>query len=62
MEPPLYTSIYRFDNARLVNTHTFGAYAAKSPVQRLQRVSGGRLFSHYTDSSEAVWATAESVR
>lgn len=54
---PLYNSIYQFDDSMLVNTHSYGAYAAKSPVQHLQRVSGGHLFGHYLDSFEAVWAT-----
>ncbi|MBY8863191.1 helix-turn-helix domain-containing protein [Nocardia sp. CA2R105] len=54
---PLYNSIYRFDDTMLVNTHSYGAYAAKSPVQHLQNVSGGRLFSYYRDSFEAVWKT-----
>ncbi|MFE3796958.1 helix-turn-helix domain-containing protein [Nocardia tengchongensis] len=55
----LYNSIYRFDESMLVNTHSYGAYAAKSPVQHLQQVQGGHLFSYYHDSFEAVWATAE---
>lgn len=58
---PLYASLYRFDGSMLVNTHTFGAYAAKSPVQHLQQVPGGRLFSLYTHSFEQVWATGRPV-
>ncbi len=54
---PLYNSIYRFDDSMLVNTHSYGAYAARSPVQHLQRVPGGQLFDFYLDSFEAVWAT-----
>ncbi|AHH17644.1 hypothetical protein NONO_c28520 [Nocardia nova SH22a] len=54
---PLYNSIYRFDDSMLVNTHSYGAYAARSPVQHLQRVPGGQLFDYYLDSFEAVWAT-----
>jgi transcriptional regulator with XRE-family HTH domain len=54
---PLYNSIYRFDDSMLVNTHSYGAYAAKSPVQYLQRVPGGHLFDYYRSSFEAVWAT-----
>lgn len=54
-QTPLYNSIYRFDDSMLVNTHSFGAYAAKSPVQHFQRVRGGRLFTYYMDSFEAVW-------
>ncbi len=52
---PLYNSLYRFDDSMLVNTHSYGAYAAKSPVQHLQHVPGGRLFSYYMESFEAVW-------
>lgn len=54
---PLYNSIYRFDGSMLVNTHSYGAYAAKSPVQHLQRVPGGQLFDYYMKSFEAVWST-----
>ncbi|WP_157224056.1 XRE family transcriptional regulator [Nocardia paucivorans] len=54
---PLYNSIYRFDDSMLVNTHSYGTYAARSPVQHLQRVPGGHLFGYYTESFEAVWAT-----
>ena len=54
----LYNSLYRFDNDLLVNTHTFGAPAAQSPVLHLRRVSGGRLFSHYLSSFDRVWSTA----
>ncbi|MEV0343188.1 helix-turn-helix transcriptional regulator [Nocardia sp. NPDC050713] len=53
----LYNSIYRFGDSMLVNTHSYGAYAAKSPVQHLQQIPGGRLFSYYQDSFEAVWKT-----
>lgn len=54
---PLYNSIYRFDDSMLLNTHSYGAYAAKSPVQHLQKVPGGHLFKYYLESFEAVWAT-----
>ncbi|MBO0856178.1 MAG: XRE family transcriptional regulator [Nocardia sp.] len=53
----LYNSIYRFGDSMLVNTHSYGAYAAKSPVQHLQKVPGGRLFDYYLESFEAVWKT-----
>jgi transcriptional regulator with XRE-family HTH domain len=58
---PLYASLYRFDGSMLVNTHTYGAYAARSPVQHLQQVPGGRLFSLYTNSFEQVWAAGRPV-
>lgn len=54
-QTPLYNSVYRFDDSMLVNTHSYGAYAAKSPVQHLQSVRGGRLFNYYMDSFKAVW-------
>lgn len=60
-DTPLYTSIYRFDDNMLVNTHVYGAYAARAPVQHLQRVPGGRLFTLYADSFEQVWATGRPV-
>ncbi|MBF6262896.1 helix-turn-helix transcriptional regulator [Nocardia farcinica] len=55
---PLYNSIYRFDDSMLVNTHSYGAYAARSPVIHVERVPGGHLFGYYVQSFEAVWATA----
>ncbi|MBF6368921.1 XRE family transcriptional regulator [Nocardia puris] len=58
---PLYNSIFRFDDSLLVNTHSYGAYAAKSPVQHLQRVPGGQLFSYYMESFEAVWSLGRAV-
>lgn len=58
---PLYNSIYRFGDSLLVNTHSYGAYASKSPVQHLQKVPGGRLFAYYMDSFEAVWKTGRTV-
>ncbi|MFQ6231137.1 helix-turn-helix domain-containing protein [Nocardia sp. NPDC002869] len=57
----LYNSIYRFGDSMLVNTHSYGAYAAKSPVQHLQKVPGGRLFAYYMDSFEAAWKTGRPV-
>jgi transcriptional regulator with XRE-family HTH domain len=57
-QTPLYNSLFRFDGSMLLNTHGYGAYAAKSPVQHLQRVPGGKLFDYYLESFEAVWAVA----
>ncbi|WP_310961569.1 XRE family transcriptional regulator [Nocardioides terrisoli] len=54
---PLYTSIYRFDEQLLVNTHTYGSSAAHNPVLHLHRVPGGRLFDHYMQAFDRVWAT-----
>lgn len=47
----LYNLIYRFDDELLVNTHVYGAMAARSPVLRLRWIMGGRLFDHYMASS-----------
>jgi len=54
----LYNSIFRFDDDVLVNTHAYGAVAAKSPVMHIRRIAGGRLFDHYTASFERVWEMA----
>lgn len=58
----LYNSIYRFDDDLLVNTHTYGAPAAQSPVMHLHRLPGGRLFDHYRSSFERVWELAQDRR
>jgi transcriptional regulator with XRE-family HTH domain len=57
----LYNSIYRFDDDLLINTHAYGAVAAKSPVMHVRRIVGGRLFSHYIASFERVWDEAEPL-
>lgn len=57
-ETTLYNSIFRFDDDVLVNTHAYGAVAAKSPVMHVRRIAGGRLFSHYMESFERVWEEA----
>lgn len=57
----LYASQYRFDGSMLVNSHTFGSYAAQAPVLHLQRVPGGRLFDFYGRAFERVWATGEPL-
>jgi transcriptional regulator with XRE-family HTH domain len=54
----LYNSIYRFDDNLLVNTHVYGAGAPQSPVLHYRRLPGGRLFSHYMESFDRVWAVA----
>ena len=51
----LYSSLFRFDDAVLVNTHVYGAPASHSPVLHIQRIPGGRIFSHYIDSFESTW-------
>lgn len=57
----LYASLFRFDESMLVNTHTYGAYAARSPVLHLRRVPGGQLFDYYDRAYDRVWATAEAI-
>jgi transcriptional regulator with XRE-family HTH domain len=57
----LYNSIFRFDDELLVNTHAYGAVAAKSPVMHVRRIAGGRLFPHYMSSFERVWDGAEPL-
>lgn len=53
----LYASIYRADDVVLVNTHVYGSPAGQSPLLRLRRIPGGRVFDHYMRSFERVWAT-----
>jgi transcriptional regulator with XRE-family HTH domain len=57
----LYASQYRFDESMLVNSHTYGSYAAQAPVLHLRRVPGGRLFNYYDRAFERVWATGEPL-
>lgn len=57
----LYASQYRFDDSMLINNHTYGSWAARSPVMHLRRVPGGQLFDYYSRGFERVWATGESV-
>lgn len=56
----LYSSIYRFDDQMLVNTHIYGLPAAHAPVMHLRRLSAGDLFDTYADTFERVWVTAAS--
>lgn len=57
----LYNSIFRFDDTVLANAHTIGAPASHSPVLHLQRVPGGRLFTHYMSGFEYTWDRATVV-
>lgn len=57
----LYASIFRFDDVLLANPHAYGASASQSPVLHINRIPGGRLFSHYMDSYDRVWATARPL-
>lgn len=57
----LYNSLFRYDGHLLVNTHSYGAPAAQSPVLYLRQVPGGRLFDHYLGSFDRVWQTAHPL-
>jgi hypothetical protein len=57
----LYASIFRFDDVLLANPHAYGASASQSPVLHINRIPGGRLFSHYLDSFERIWSTGQDL-
>lgn len=54
----LYNSLYRFDDALLVNTHVYGVTAAQAPLLHLRRLDGGTLFDTYLRSFQAAWDEA----
>jgi transcriptional regulator with XRE-family HTH domain len=54
----LYNSLFRFDDALLVNTHVWGLSAYSAPLLHLRRQSDGGLFDTYAQSFGAVWAQA----
>ncbi|HUZ37155.1 MAG TPA: hypothetical protein VMV17_12575 [Streptosporangiaceae bacterium] len=56
-DTPLYSSIYRFDDDMIVNTHVYGILAAYIPTMHLRR-SDGAYFGTYLESFERVWASA----
>jgi hypothetical protein len=45
----------------LVNTHVYGAPAARSPVMHLRKQQPCGLFDHYAASFERIWATTEGA-
>jgi len=55
----LYNSIYRFDDAMLVNAHVYGTNAYSAPVLHLRRRLKGGLFDTYLQSFEAVWTLSK---
>jgi hypothetical protein len=57
----LYTSIFRFDDELLVNTHLFGTPAASSPVLHLRSSGGGPIAVNVMKSFERVWSQARPV-
>ena len=54
----LYSTIYRFDDDMLVNTHSYGSPAYMSPVLHLHRRPSSSLFGTYERSFELVWHSA----
>ncbi|QAY69738.1 XRE family transcriptional regulator [Xylanimonas protaetiae] len=56
----LYASLFRFDDALLVNPHALGAPAGHSPILHINRIPGGRLFAHYMESFEQTWQAASA--
>jgi hypothetical protein len=57
----LYTSIYRFDDELLANTHVYGFPAAHAPVMHVRRLSAGVLFETYAESFAKVWTGARAA-
>jgi len=57
----LYSSIFRFDDELLVNTHLFGTPAARSPVLHLRSTGGGPIAVNVMNSFERVWSHARPV-
>ncbi len=58
----LYASLFRFDDALLVNPHAYAAPAGQSPVLHLNRIPGGRVVDHYLTSFDAVWNSGVTVQ
>lgn len=56
----LYSSIFRFDDDLLVNTHLFGNPATDSPVIHL-RVGRGSIAENVLRSFERVWDQARAL-
>ncbi len=54
----LYNSLFRYDDNLLVNLHIFGQPASANPVFHLRRADASGWFDSYTESFEAVWASA----
>ncbi|MEU4193618.1 helix-turn-helix transcriptional regulator [Kribbella sp. NPDC026611] len=57
----LYNSIFRADDALLVNTHIYGLPATQAPVWHLRKIPAGQLASHYLESFERVWESAQPI-
>ncbi|WP_346656910.1 hypothetical protein [Streptomyces sp. F001] len=54
----LYNSIFRYDDHLMVNPHIWGQPASANPLLQLRSTDGGEWFQRYSDSFEAVWASA----
>ncbi|MGW2468052.1 XRE family transcriptional regulator [Streptomyces bauhiniae] len=54
----LYNSIFRYDDHLMVNPHIWGQPASANPLLQLRNTDGGEWFQRYSDSFEAVWASA----
>ncbi|WP_323372389.1 XRE family transcriptional regulator [Streptomyces katsurahamanus] len=54
----LYTSLFRYDDNLLVNSHVWGRPASANPLLHLTRRARDGWFDNYAQSFEAVWAIA----
>lgn len=57
----LYSSIFRFDDEMIINTHVYGFQGAHAPSLHLRRLSAGDLFETYSESFESVWNLSDSA-
>jgi transcriptional regulator with XRE-family HTH domain len=55
----LYNSLYRADTELMVNQHTYGIPAARSPVFCYRAANNTEMPSAFFDSFERVWATTK---
>jgi lambda repressor-like predicted transcriptional regulator len=58
----LYNSIYRADDELLVNLGANGIPAARTPVLRLCKITGGAFANTYLESFDYVWERATPTR
>lgn len=57
----LYASVYRADDALLINTHAYGATASHAPVIHLCHTASGDMAETYLNSFERVWEGSNSI-
>jgi hypothetical protein len=57
----LYTSIFRFDNELLLNTHLWGNAAVDSPLLHVRRQGDRGIFENAMRSFERVWMEAQPL-